>query len=138
MGHFEGDITVTQLDDRYWILSAPLLYYADDGTIIGAPPRFVTDFASIPRALWTILSPYSIEYGKAAIIHDRMYETHERRSRAEADALFYEAMGVLGAAAPLRWMLYGAVRTFGAIAYDTGHARRKTRQAVAAHFSPSG
>jgi hypothetical protein len=40
--------------------------------IIKVPVGFVTDFASIPRAFWSILPPID-NYAKAAVIHDWLY-----------------------------------------------------------------
>lgn len=37
---------------------------------------FVTDFASIPRLLWSILEPFNFQYTPACLPHDLGYETN--------------------------------------------------------------
>lgn len=79
--------------------------------VICVPTGFVTDLASVPRILWSILPPLG-EYSKAAIIHDYMY--HKKSySRKRADEIFREAMAVLGVAKWRRTVMYLAVRMFG-------------------------
>ena len=72
---------------------------------------FVTDFASVPRLLWWLLPPWGT-YGKAAVIHDYMYQTRTR-TRKQADDIFLEAMEVLSVAKWKRALMYRAVRVFG-------------------------
>jgi len=57
---------------RRWQLIAPFRLKVD-GSEFEVPPLFWTDFASIPRLLWPIISPYDI--GKGPIIHDYGYFT---------------------------------------------------------------
>lgn len=54
--------------------------------------------------------------GKAAVIHDYLYATRGlggRYSRGQADGIFREALGVLGAPAWKRALLWAAVRVCG-------------------------
>jgi hypothetical protein len=44
------------------------------GDTIVVPAGFETDFASIPRVLWIIEPPLG-DAGKAAVLHDYLYET---------------------------------------------------------------
>ena len=85
------------------------------GDFITVPAGFVTDFASVPRALWAIEPPLG-DAGKAAVLHDWLYETGER-SRADADAIFLEAMAVLEVEWWKRRLIYRAVRVFGTGGY---------------------
>ena len=85
--------------------------------IIRVPAGFVTDFASIPRAFWTILPPTG-KYGKAAVVHDFLYVKGgilppDRFTKNDADRIFYEAMGVLGVNQFVRWTMWKAVSAFG-------------------------
>lgn len=86
-----------------------------------------TDLASIPRLAWTILPPDG-PWLKAAVLHDRLYERRgdvtrlghpALYTRAEADAILNEAMGVLGVPDEQRAMIYRAVRLGGARAFGT-------------------
>jgi len=79
--------------------------------VIYVPAGFRTDFASVPRIFWRIVPPVGL-YGKAAVIHDYLYAT-KSRTRAEADAIFLEAMEVLGVPKFQREVMYRAVRIGG-------------------------
>lgn len=79
--------------------------------IIRVPAGYVTDFASVPRFLWSILPPHG-EYAKAAIVHDYLYDTATGTKRW-ADGVFLEAMEVLGVGRFRRLVMYAAVCAFG-------------------------
>lgn len=98
-----------------WTLDSAFSYDSSVGTLT-VPAGFVTDFASVPRLFWNILPPFG-RYGKAAIVHDYLYRTPGYVSRPVADALFLEAMKVLGVGRLIRYTMYLAVRAFGAGAY---------------------
>ena len=119
-------LRVEYLDGRKWRLLESFTYfdptfrYDDDppgvsGEFIDVQAGFVTDFASIPRALWAVLPPTG-EYGKAAVIHDWLYyRGHvgvQPITRRYADKIFRQAMLELGVAAHRRWLMWSAVRTF--------------------------
>lgn len=83
---------------------------------IEVPVGFETDFASVPKCFHWLLG--SIEdYGKAAVIHDLLYQT-QPVSRLEADAVFMGAMMVLGVSAWKRWVMYLALRAFGWVVWN--------------------
>lgn len=83
----------------------------NSGDRVTAPKGFITDFASVPRALWWLYPPMG-RYSPAAIIHDYLYVT-QTRSRAQADKIFLEAMKVLGVPWHRRTTMYSAVRVGG-------------------------
>lgn len=83
--------------------------------VIQVPAGFVTDLASIPRWLWSVLPPHG-QYAKAAIVHDYLY-TKAIGSKAYADKVFLEGMEVLGVPKRKRKLMYTAVRLFGRGAY---------------------
>jgi hypothetical protein len=92
-------------------LIAPLVYdSALLGRTITVPAWFVTDLASIPRWCWAIFPPVG-KYDGAAVLHDWLYRAGGV-TRAQADAVFQEAMGVLHVGRVVRWVLYRAVRGF--------------------------
>jgi hypothetical protein len=83
-------------------------------TII-VPEGFVTDFASVPWGFWNLEPPLG-EAGRAAVVHDYLYETKGldgRYSRAESDGVFRDALGELGVALWKRNLLWAAVRLGG-------------------------
>jgi hypothetical protein len=101
---------------RIFMLECPFRYFSSFG-VITVPGGFITDGASIPRCFWNILAPFG-EYFEAAIIHDYLYSPHNRRfTRAQADAIFKEAMFNVGIGWLKRETIYRAVRAFGWTAF---------------------
>jgi len=110
MARFTEDVTVVnRLGGRVfeWELCEPVSYRLVDtaeSEVVNVPPRFRTDFASVPRPFWTIISPWG-RHGRAAIVHDFLYQlggvtdvaaqSMRRPSKWEADRIFRDAMGVL-------------------------------------------
>jgi hypothetical protein len=144
---FTEDVTVVNhLSGRVhaWELCEPMTFRlvdADDAEVVTVPPKFVTDFASVPRPFWFVISPWG-RHGRAAIVHDFLYQlggvthpaagTMRRPSKTESDRLFRKAMGALdqlilgkkrvarlrlALAWPRRWVMWTAVALFGHRAY---------------------
>jgi hypothetical protein len=83
--------------------------------VVIVPRDFETDFASVPwlfRRIFPALGPWA----KAAVVHDYLY-ANRLRPREDCDAVFYEAMGVLGVPQWKRSLMHGAVRVFGGKGY---------------------
>ena len=119
MSSFTSPLIVTPMPDgRKWKLVKPFSYHVGSKHsrhIISVPKGFVTDFASVPQFLWSWL-PFWGKFGKAAVIHDFIYQTH-CKTRREADDIFLEAMLVGGTK---RWkakLMYYGVRAFGWMAW---------------------
>jgi len=118
MSSFTTPLIVEPLNTKCWKLIEPFEYYTETRgieTIIKVPRGFITDFATVPRFLWTIFPPWD-KYGKAAVIHDYIYKT-ERFSRFLCDSIFFEAMTVLKVPTWKKELMYLAVRLFGAKHY---------------------
>jgi hypothetical protein len=130
---FEDALDLRYMDGRkHWMvlnafhydtdvpLAPGLLFHRDFGQgdyRIDVPAGFETDFASVPQLFWNILPPCG-SYGKAAVIHDAIYRTATLPiTRAEADAIFLEAMTFLGVGWFTRTIMYIGVRIFGASSY---------------------
>ena len=125
MSSFTSRLEVTPLDDgRRWRLIRTFEYYTDliaPVKVFRIPAGFVTDFASSPRLFWPIVSPWG-RWGKAAIIHDFLYQRWGGKPRIldmrkVADEIFLEAMEVLGVAPWRRKLMYWGVRLFGWLAW---------------------
>lgn len=109
---------VQQISGSDWVLLEDLEYHvgSEDSTdIITVPAGYKTDFASVPRAFWSIFPPFG-KYSSAAVIHDYLYGTRSR-PRKECDKIFLECMEVLGVNWITRHTLYRSVRMFGMFAY---------------------
>lgn len=79
-------------DNQAWITVENVEYIIGGTTErIVVPKGFVTDFASIPQALWSFgLSPHG-QYSRAALIHDYLYWS-QGCSRPQSDRLLVIAM----------------------------------------------
>jgi Protein of unknown function (DUF1353) len=90
--------------------------------IIVVPAGFVTDFASTPRALWSVIPPTG-RYQLAAVVHDFLY-WDQGCTREQADAVFRVAMTESNVKPFERDLMWQAVRRFGQSAWD-GNAAAK-------------
>lgn len=93
------------LGGDYWRVCNTFRYYVGElgsQEWVDVEKGFLTNGADIPRILWTIL-PRHGEYDQAVALHDWLCEKPELTtpkgvrviSRAEVDAIFYEALQVL-------------------------------------------
>ena len=94
MGKFNSKISAEFHPPKKWILERALSYQNENIEInalqdvgvkvpsnrVTCKKGFVTDLASVPRAIWWLISPWDIE--RAAIIHDLLY-LRIRQYRAE-------------------------------------------------------
>lgn len=89
---------------------------------VRVPIGFVTDFASIPRAFWSILRPDGL-YSYAAVIHDFLY-WEQYLSREDSDAILKLCMEDFRIDSGTIATVYGGVRLGGGFAWD-GNAKLK-------------
>ena len=135
---------------RKWVLGRDLSYTSADLTVdeidslkdvgvkvkrdnsktetITVPTGFVTDLASVPRAMWAFIAPFDV--ARAAIIHDLLYKTIRQyrwkmkdkedanliaKAKKASDKVFYHAMKDADPSVP-SWKIYAswkAVVLFG-------------------------
>ena len=120
-----------QPDGRRWKLVNSFTYMIgseDSGWKVVVRSGFVTDFASVPRLLWWLIPSWG-KYGKAAVVHDFLYQKRfililllgkyapYTVTRGMADSIFLEAMEVLGVTWWKRTLMYQGVRCFGWLAW---------------------
>ena len=90
--------------------------------IIHVPAGFVTNFASVPRIFWPIISPID-DHGKAAVIHDYCYD-RGLYSKKRCDDIFKEALNVLNVKPWRVFCIYWSVRLFAWPAWFKCRLRR--------------
>ena len=95
MGKFNSKIMAEFNPPRKWVLGRDLSYTTSDLSVedikslqavgvkvkretnktetITVPKGFVTDLASVPRAMWAFIAPFDV--ARAAIVHDLLYKT---------------------------------------------------------------
>jgi hypothetical protein len=118
MSVFTGELLLTELavNWRVWRLEQDFIYKIDDERSIVVPKGFMTDGASVPSFLWSILPAWA-SYSRAAVVHDLLChlinvgKPHPRApTRKHADDLFHEAMIVCGTGPIVRTLMYIGVR----------------------------
>src|SRR6266542_1680861 len=91
---------------------------------IVVPKGFVTDFASIPEALWSLgLSPQG-QYSRAAVVHDYLYWA-QGCTRAQADRLLVVAMKESKVGTFDEFVVYHGVDAFGGGPWGSNANERK-------------
>ena len=97
MGKFNNKISAEFHPPKKWILERALSYQNDEieesplqavgikcpASKITCKKGFETDLASVPRAIWWLISPWDI--ARAAIIHDLLYQTYSSVSCKDED-----------------------------------------------------
>lgn len=106
------------VDDNTWRLAKPLSYSSDVlGETLTVPADFRTDLASVPR-LPVVYWLCGGRANKPAVVHDFLY-SRAIVERETADAVFLEAMAVVGVPFVYRWLMWAGVRLGGASHYAT-------------------
>jgi hypothetical protein len=131
---FDSDLAIKAYTATTWITLAPLIWTGTGGADGQAPKTFtvpigfVTDFATVPRALRWLILPYGA-YTRAAVLHDWLLEQlraweeslplHSPGSghppappalSRDIDGIFRRALEDLGVWWPQRWLMWAAVR----------------------------
>ena len=110
-------------DQTTWLLTRPFRYQIlDTNLVIDVPAGFVTDFASIPRPLWTLASPHGF-YSRASIIHDFLY-WDQRCTREQADRIMLIAMQESAVGFAERQAIHAGVRAGGQSSWDDNAAAK--------------
>jgi hypothetical protein len=127
------------LGKDYWRVLESFRFYLDDNeiqtTFVDIPLGYLTDGASIPKPLHSIIGPWG-KHGQAAIVHDYLCEyltvkqtsilegtpistsineelvTTKKITRKECDRIFLECMKVLGVGTLKRNSMWYAVSLF--------------------------
>ena len=132
-------LTVTQVSPTQWRIEREVTFHVgspDSSDIIIVPDGFITDFASVPWPA-SMLIPLSGRHNMAAVVHDFLYSllgevkspnNMKKRSRAQCDAIFLEALRACGCNWIKSQIMYRAVRTFGFLPWND-HARKNNEKA---------
>ncbi len=111
------------VDGQHWIVRQPLKYRIGvSAQEITVPVGFVTDFASIPQALQSIIRKNG-NYLLPAVVHDYLY-WDQSCTRAQADQIFLLAMIENRVGALHQKALHAAVSIAGSFAWDDNSRER--------------
>lgn len=115
---FVTNLKLSDWKENEWVLLDSLIYHTSDDfcRTIAVPKGFITDLASIPAALRAFINPNG-NSRKAAVLHDWLY-CSRLYPRAEADAIFREALIFCGVSTSVAWTMWAGVRVGGWIYYN--------------------
>lgn len=141
MRGFDSELHIVGNGARTWALTVPLVWTGTKGDTFVVPTGFVTDFATVPRFLHWLVSPYGA-YTRAAVLHDWLLtELHDwtikRRGFArhddltaeppadsrDCDGIFRRVMRDLGVDWATRWAMWTAVRWASLFNRDRAYGR---------------
>lgn len=132
---FPDQLVVSPIFGERWrkrkVLEPFSFYPSPKAVVITVPAGFITDYASIPRFLWSWLPAWG-PYGPAAVVHDYLYylgdtavvpdprtpEIPTKCNRKVADQIFERGMSAVGVNWFKRKIIYSAVRVFGGPHYN--------------------
>ena len=127
---FSGPVRTVWADDGMHMAIIDELTYTDpDGRQWKVPAGFVTDGASIPQELWSLIgSPFTGRYRVAAVFHDAAYAALGV-ARGDADNMLREAALELGCEHWRADAIYEGVRVGGLSSYAADQKAAGTRSA---------
>ncbi len=122
MSNFTKGLSIAQLESnkKLWVVNKAFDYHVgseESKEVISIPVGYVTDGASIPRFLWSIVGHPLAEYAQSAVVHDIIYGD-KRYTRKKCDQIFLEAMKVQGVSLWKRRIIYRALRMFGWVSWN--------------------
>ena len=109
MGHFKDRLHSVDLDGRWFQLTKDFTYIDNDGTAYTVPKGFISDGSSVPRILWSIVSPKGRAKEPGAG-HDFDYWVAEIPRKA-ADKKYRRMLNVKRFNWFIRWAAYRGLRT---------------------------
>jgi hypothetical protein len=113
MSQFTQPFVGELIGDNKWRVYIPFEYHVGrypSEIVIYVPVGFETDFASVPRIFWSLISPVDT-HGKAAVVHDYCYR-HGLYPKSTCDKIFREALQVLKVPKWKIFCMYWAVVLF--------------------------
>lgn len=141
------------LGRQLWVVKKDFSFYLDDEQRKRAviPRGYLTDGASVPRPLWSLIPPWG-SYGQAAVMHDwlceylRVWDTKENKwipiTRDECDNIFNIGMKALGVPNTTRRVMYSAVKVYSHMASKVYQSfdpeKHKVEQELLAHYQTTG
>lgn len=129
---FLTPLRVEQITETDWRVTADFLYAsaALDREVV-VPAGFVTDFASVPRLPVVYLAAGGVAV-RPAVLHDYLYRSGTA-PKAQADAVFLEAMELVGVSWWRRRLMWAGVAVFGGSSYRAINPVNSGEGNVAAH-----
>lgn len=118
---FIGDYALVEIGYRLWQYVPnpiePLTFTAADGRRYVMDKAFETDGASVPRLFWSLPGFDPMDWPKAAVLHDFLFEARYSGKLAagffESNRLLREALRDLGWNRVIAWTVHRTIDLFG-------------------------
>jgi len=107
----DGHLDLRVLPNGRWCELLSELKVRVGSVVTVIPKGFQTDFGSVMKIFWSIVSPMGL-HTIAAVTHDYLYSTGDV-SRLNADKIFYQLMCFYGVGFFKAKLMYCMVRWFG-------------------------
>jgi len=114
-GYAYDDPVVTYHVREGWVTVYDWSIQTPDAGLIVVFGGFRFDLASVPRAFWSIIAPFSLGLS-APLLHDHGYR-HHWADRRTVDRMFRDIQQLEGVGWVRRWITWAAVRLFGGFAW---------------------
>jgi Protein of unknown function (DUF1353) len=135
-GSFSGNLELEPLADGRNMRVLQDFSYTDwQGHTLTAVKGFISDGATIPRSVWSLVGgPWDGRYRNAAVIHDVGCDSHKYTWR-DTDRLFFEAMLDSGVTRSLALTMYWGVLVGGPRWEAVASIQAKTSEALEENIS---
>ncbi len=112
-GRFSSTITLELLaDGRSMKVARPFTYIGADKVEWLVPAGAVTNGATIPSALWSVVGgPWEGKYRDASVVHDHFCTTKLRPAK-QTHRMFYDASRARGVSKTVADLMYAAILTW--------------------------
>lgn len=101
---------------KFFMVTKTLLVKLSNGEVVVIHEGLKTDFSSVPRLLWSVVSPFG-DFALAALIHDLLY-IYTLGERKEADKEMLIWSNALSKNKIDNYLRFYAVRAFGWIVWN--------------------
>lgn len=120
-----GPVIELQPDGVNVVVLEPFTYHDPDGKAWTVPAGTVSDGASIPRPLWTLIgSPLTGKYRRIALVHDYLYRS-QVTTKDVADRVLLDGMRCDGCDEQLANTIYEGVHLGGMPSWNADANRLK-------------
>ena len=102
---------------KMWEIYEPINIKLSDGSYLEIPKGFSTDLSTVPKSLWGVLPPFG-NFLLAALVHDYLYVTKDKRGRKFADKEMLIISNANNKNKVDNYFRYYAVRLFGGLYWN--------------------
>lgn len=107
-------IILEYIGGKKWKTAKEIEVSLSDGSLLKIPIGFETDLSTVPKILWGVFPPFG-DFLLAAIVHDYLYITKDKRGRKFADKEMLRLSNLHNKNKVDNYIRFFAVRMFGVL-----------------------